>query len=70
MVKIEQNHHKQGRNVLVNGELVATIAHTDNCATYGGKCWHLLHLNGRCDHHETYSACRDDALKISVKVNV
>lgn len=47
-----------------DGKLIATIARTDTCATYGGECWHLLHNNGRCDHFERYSETREEALKL------
>ena len=63
---IKQTNFGKGVNRCVyRGEqLIATIAHTDTCLTYGGKCWHLLHLTGRVDHYETLAACREDALKI------
>lgn len=65
-IRIEKTNFGKGvnRSVMLGDKLVATIAHTDTCRTYGGKCWHLLHINGRVDHHETLADCRNDAFKI------
>lgn len=64
--KVRITHTKHGnhdinRCVYKGDAFVATIAFTGYCTTYG-KCWHLLHNNGRVDHFRTLKDARDEAL--------